>query len=347
MSHKRHSGWSGRSDDKRPRREPSDGEEIIKLLRCIDARLKRMERQGQSSLSSNQRRETSRSAPQTNAGSWTFDEPQQVIVANTRHRRKAYDKTITHVAMDRAATIESTDNSVTRANGFGFGASNSMSLMGELYPHAQSTRSNMSGVVVESILSWPCEQPIPQYARPYWGDPNWHYRNCLMKLQFNGQALKHGSGSYQLTIEFNNPQTDDQVAIDQEAAIIIGGIGFYNNGTVIAEGADWERLLSKQRQTQLPYSHGARGVPVWRAHKLSEPWEDGDVLKFKIDTNEDTVVFQRAKLPEKVLWNVLQFTNNRTSPDSVPVIVFCGGKYQQAIHGGKAPKVKVKLTIQE
>ena len=52
MSHKRPSGWSGRSDDKRPRREPSDGEKIIKLLRYIDARLERMERQGHSPLSS-------------------------------------------------------------------------------------------------------------------------------------------------------------------------------------------------------------------------------------------------------------------------------------------------------
>ena len=66
---------------------------------------------------------------------------------------------------------------------------------------------------------------------------------------------------------------------------------FSSDGCVLAEGADWDILLTSQRQTQLPYSHNARGISTWLCRKRTEPWEDGDELKFRVDTNENMVVF--------------------------------------------------------
>ena len=40
----------------------------------------------------------------------------------------------------------------------------------------------------------------------------------------------------------------------QDAAIIIGEMEFHSKGYAIAEGADWDRLLNNQRQTQLPHT---------------------------------------------------------------------------------------------
>jgi hypothetical protein len=118
-------------------------------------------------------------------------------------------------------------------------------------------------------------------------------------------------------------QMQQQSMWTAEAGIIIGGIEFNNTGNVNAEGADWDRVLAGQRQTQLPYSHGARGVSLWMNRKISEPWEDGDVLRFKVDVKENTVVFQKGDMPRKVLWNVLQFSNQPDNPDFVHLRAFC------------------------
>jgi len=154
----------------------------------------------------------------------------------------------------------------------------------------------------------------------------------LPKLLFDGNKLHRSSTEshiYSLSIKYNvvkrwegaqHPGPDDKA----EAAIIVGRICFSNNGSATAEGADWDRLLSGQRQTQLPYSHGARGVAAWRSHKLTEPWADGDILHLKVDLAENTVQFRKGTGTWKTLWNVLQFTNNPSNPESVALNVFCG-----------------------
>jgi hypothetical protein len=91
----------------------------------------------------------------------------------------------------------------------------------------------------------------------------------------------------------------------QDAGIIVGEMEFNSTGYALAEGADWDKLLNNQRQTQLPYSRGARGVSTWSVRKISEPWNDGDLIKIKIDTNESTLVFQNGDTPVKTFWNVL------------------------------------------
>ena len=98
--------------------------------------------------------------------------------------------------------------------------------------------------------------------------------------------------------------------------------------------------MSGQRQIQLPYSHGARGIPAWRGFKLSEPWEDGDVLKFTVDMNENKIVFQRADKPKKKLQNVLHFTN-QNSPESVHVRAFVGSVRKTGVGTAEF----VRLTI--
>ena len=162
-------------------------------------------------------------------------------------------------------------------------------------------------------------------------------RNLLAQLVFNDEAeLNHKSGIYTLTIKYNVSSGNTT----QDAAIIIGEMEFHSSGYAIAEGADWDRLLNNHRQTQLPYSRGARGVATWQSRKISEPWEDGDELKFKIDTNENTIVFQKSNTPAKTFWNVLAFTNNAKYPEYLRAFAYCGRKGT----GGEV-KVDVKLAI--
>jgi len=155
-------------------------------------------------------------------------------------------------------------------------------------------------------------------------------RLLIPQIRFNDKEnIMHKSGIYSLTIKYNNSKNSTgclaKEGSRQEAGIIIGEISFDSDGYATAEGADWDRLLNGQRQTQLPYAHGARGQPTWLSRKISEPWNDGVELKFRIDTNENTIVFQKGDTPKKVFWNVLSFTNNRTYPEFLKVFAYCGG----------------------
>lgn len=169
--------------------------------------------------------------------------------------------------------------------------------------------------------------------------PNWSarpdLRELLPELAFEDKKeLKHESGVYSLTIRYN---CCEQQNITKVSGIIVGEIEFNNEGFVLAEGADWDRLLSNQRQTQLPYSRNARGVPTWQRQKISEKWENDDELKFQIDTNENTIVFQRNSMPKKTFWNVLAFTNNRKFPEHLQAYAFCGWCNVSGRHSGGAP----------
>jgi hypothetical protein len=155
----------------------------------------------------------------------------------------------------------------------------------------------------------------------------------LPLLELDGKAeLQLKSGIYALVVKYTcnssgqdqlNPQNTNKM----EAGIIVGEMEFNSEGFVMAEGADWDRLLSNQRQTQLPYSHGARGVPMWLRRKVSEPWKDGDEIKIRVDPNENTIVFnvKKGNMPEKVFWNVLAFSNNSKNPDFIRLYAYCGG----------------------
>jgi hypothetical protein len=194
--------------------------------------------------------------------------------------------------------------------------------------------------------------PSAIYDCPYSGYshendiPNWSSggssggRHLLPQLLFNDKAkLPQRSGVYSLSIMYSNSRNQPSgEPIQQEAGIVVGEMEFSNGGFVMAKGADWDRLLNGQRQTQLPYAHGARGVPCWRRRKISEPWEDGEELKFRVDTNENTIVFKKGDTPEKIFWNVLAFTNNQDYPDFLCVYAYCGGFRQ-------LDQLDVKLTI--
>ena len=144
----------------------------------------------------------------------------------------------------------------------------------------------------------------------------------MCALVFKGSTeLNLKTGIYKLSIRYEEAKSNS-TADAQHAGIVIGEIEFRSDGYAGAEGADWDRLLSNQRQTGLPYSHGARGKLKWLERKISEPWEDEDILNITIDTNTNTVTFQRNGLPWKVLRNVLAFTNNRVYPEYLRVFAY-------------------------
>ena len=143
----------------------------------------------------------------------------------------------------------------------------------------------------------------------------------------DGKAeINQKSGIYLLKVKYNMDQSCSGNS-NYVAGIVIGEVTFNSEGYAIAEGADWDRLLNNQRQTQLPYSHGARGVPIWTKRKISEQWQNDEVLTFKIDTNEKTIVYQRGDTPKKTFWNLLHFSNNVKYPDYLRVYAFAGVPY--------------------
>jgi len=182
---------------------------------------------------------------------------------------------------------------------------------------------------------YPCEQNFSQVqdlTAPPWSD-RYKTRPLLSHVVFNKEAeLKLKTGVYLLSIKYC--KGSEKKYATSEAGIIIGEMDFNNSGYAMAEGVDWDRLLNNQRQTQLPYANGARGMPQWLRRKICEPWEDGDILKFRIDTNENTIVFQRGNTPKRVFWNVLAFTNNRTFPEFLHVYAYCGGVPVYSSSGG-------------
>lgn len=88
-----------------------------------------------------------------------------------------------------------------------------------------------------------------------------------------------------------------------------------------------------------------RSKPKWYSSKVSGAWKNGDVLRFKIDTNTNTVVYTLTAIEDKEAkagWkfdNVLAFTNNPTYPKDLRVFAYCGGK------GQNFSSSMVKLTV--
>lgn len=219
-------------------------------------------------------------------------------------------------------------------------------------------RSNDSGILSQDALYGRCDEnkligdtfgcwlngvynPDMKFGQSTDWKSTGRVRLLIPQIRFNGKEnIMHKSGIYSLTIKYNNSNNvtscTAKAGSKQEAGIIIGEISFDSNGYVTAEGADWDRLLNGQRQTQLPYAHGARGQPTWLSRKISEPWNDGVELKFRIDTNENTIVFQKGNTPKKVFWNILSFTNNRTYPEFLKVFAYCGGNGVDRIADSKA-----------
>lgn len=310
--------------------------EAMSILRSIDSRLERLERHVMSQRHVGQRLEREPAAPPIVVGSWKFDSPtafakhqvcwrDETVSKHHMEERKCfvtgYGTTVASKDIPQVELLESSANEVSRSS-VSAASSGHASL-------AEATSSSVSPVIGNSL----CSQIFPIYeyvvltsrtdqvrhdpSTP--SPPPWWYtqKSRLPKLLFNDGALLQKSGIYSLSLRFNKTGGMTRHTVDYRSAIIIGNIEFNMDGYVTAEGADWEKLMCGQRQTSLPYSFGARGIPHWRSQKISEPWVDGDVLKFTIDVNENTIVFQKGNMPKKALCNVLCFTNNRMDPDFV------------------------------
>lgn len=163
-------------------------------------------------------------------------------------------------------------------------------------------------------------------------------RSYLPSLTIGGKSsIAFNSGVYYLTMKYEQEAS----ALPVEAAIVIGEIAFDNTGSVLAPGAKWTKLLSgeKQKEGRTPPSK-----TKWYGAKVSEPWKNGDILRFKIDTNTKTVVYTLTATGQseaKAGWrfeNVLAFTNVPTYPKDIRAFAYCGGR-------GKISDSTVKLTI--
>ena len=215
-----------------------------RILRSMDSRLERLERQDHHGNGLRQHRPTI--AREIVQGSWKFLEPQQVSNLKKEANKK-----------QRYTSVPSYARSYGKADGDG------LILEGNCWATSQARPGNIR------------DEFDPQ---PAWS--NEEIRFELPQLVFNNMVeIQNGSGVYQLKIKYNATR-EKQV----DAGIIVGEIEFSNQGFVNAEGADWDRLLNKQKQTQLPYSNGAsdenylnRGWMVW---SLSFVWMSTKIQLF-------------------------------------------------------------------
>jgi len=199
--------------------------------------------------------------------------------------------------------------------------------------------------------------PVDQYGKlkpPKWStlDKKKSIRTYLPKLAIGGETqIKLNTGIYYLTIKYSN----DQIAEDNEAAIIIGEIAFDNRGFVLAAGADWNKLFGGQKQLEAPSAAGkASGKMKWHSSKVSEAWKDGDTLKFKIDTMTNTLGYTIQGVDDKEVrtgWmfaNVLAFTNNKMYPRFLNVFAYAGGSSMHDVAQEKATTFHgVRFSLKE
>eukprot|EP00535_Pseudo-nitzschia_heimii_P010340 CAMPEP_0197191918 /NCGR_PEP_ID=MMETSP1423-20130617/24245_1 /TAXON_ID=476441 /ORGANISM="Pseudo-nitzschia heimii, Strain UNC1101" /LENGTH=510 /DNA_ID=CAMNT_0042644703 /DNA_START=133 /DNA_END=1665 /DNA_ORIENTATION=- len=161
-------------------------------------------------------------------------------------------------------------------------------------------------------------------------------RSLLPKLAIGGKTtIALESGVYYLTVKYEEEESERKV----EAAIIIGEISFDNTGSVIAPGAKLLKLLDGEKQKETASSKNK-----WYTARVSEGWKNGDFLRFKIDTNTNTVVYTLTAYGAKEAkagWrfeNVLAFTSLPIYKRDIRAFAYCGGK-------GRIAGSAVKLTI--
>jgi len=163
-------------------------------------------------------------------------------------------------------------------------------------------------------------------------------RSLLPKLAIGGKTtIALESGVYYLTVNYEEEKSAGAV----EAAIIIGEISFDNTGSVIAPGAKLLKLLNGEKQKK---NQTASSKNKWYTARVSEGWKNGDCLRFKIDTNTNTVVYTLwayGATEAKAGWrfeNVLAFTSLPIYKKDIQAFAYCGGK-------GRIAASAVKLTI--
>jgi len=248
----------------------------------------------------------------------------------------------TNVALRRRGRVENSDV---------------LDMEDSLFGKSNSTADVLSG---DSFgKSWDrMRNPVDQYGKlkpPKWSslDKKKSIRTYLPKLAIGGETqIKLNTGVYYLTVKYSN----DQIAEDNEAAIIIGEIAFDNRGFVLAAGADWNKLFGGQKQLEAPSASGnkAGGKLKWHSSKVSEAWKDGDTLKFKIDTTTNTLGYTIQGVDDKDVrtgWmfaNVLAFTNNKMYPQFLNVFAYAGGTSMHAVAQGKETSFAgIKFSLKE
>lgn len=167
---------------------------------------------------------------------------------------------------------------------------------------------------------------------PKWsadGEPS--VRSLLPRIQLGGkEGIKLNTGIYYLTVQYNNEQ--DMWGV--ESAIIIGEISFDNRGNVLAYGADFDKILKGKYAGDEP--------DKWFSSKISSaPWTDGDRLRFKIDTNENSISYHNVSSGEKAIFpNVLTYTNKG---ESLEVFAYCGAKFMKEFPSSSADSNRLSL----
>jgi len=149
-------------------------------------------------------------------------------------------------------------------------------------------------------------------------------RSYIPMLSIDGKTkIDLRTGIYYLTVKYEATKSSEPV----EAGIIIGELSFDNNGSVLAPGAKLKQLLTGEKQKE---PRVANNKQKWYSSVVSEPWQNGDIVRFKIDTNTNSITYTLSSGASKKIkagWrfeNVLSFTSVPTYRKDIRVFAYCG-----------------------
>jgi len=151
----------------------------------------------------------------------------------------------------------------------------------------------------------------PKYSEA--GNPS--VRAVLPHLVIDGtNGMKRNTGVYYLAVKYSN----DGVGLDAEAGIIIGEIAFDNKGQALALGAPLDKI---EKET-----YDGKSWNTWVSTRLSAlPWMDGNILRFKVDTNTNTISFwDEMSCKKHVYPGALKYANQDN--DIVKIFAYVGAK---------------------
>jgi len=178
---------------------------------------------------------------------------------------------------------------------------------------------------------------------PKWStmDTKTNVRSYLPMVAIGGKTkIKLKSGVYFLKMMYQNryvntaaSKTNNGHSMKKiDAAIVVGEIAFDCHGYVLAPGINWNMIFSGKRQKKPPSSGTIKPSKLkWSSSKVSDPWQDGDTITFKIDTFTNTIGYTVKGVNDTdarfgwLFTNVLAFTNNHTYPDYFQIFTYCGG----------------------
>jgi len=157
-------------------------------------------------------------------------------------------------------------------------------------------------------------------AAPRWSkDCKNSIRDLLPQIEIDGvKGIKRNTGIYYLTVQYNNQE--DMWGV--EAGVIIGEIGFGNRGQALAKNCPLDQIERGE------YEGVIRGATWYSTQVSTSAWEDGNKIRFKIDTDTDTLWYWDESSGKKKVFPGA-FRHTLEPDEDIQIFAYCGAKFMK------------------